>query len=247
MQDYLSDPIDVIISDPKQKNFLEKRLNITSNYQTLSFETWCKNSCLDDTLTIELVRLFLFPNQARVTNFNSITIPNLIDYVHSSHEFYNTYYLQKLDQLEFWQHDEHSAISERLIHHIQQFAFQFRKHLAHEEETVLPYIHFLELSQYANSFPISHQFAVLEQNQNILNHQDEAEEHALFQSILTDIQQLNACSTYDFQWSFYQNLLEQFSIDLKIHEFIEDQVLFARANNLQDKLADKIAEIAVLN
>jgi hypothetical protein len=248
---YLNDDewIELILPDKMQRTLLEKRLQISPEHDMLTFAEWCKCSSLNSNLVKSLINVYVQPQSNIAPLFDKIAIQDIVQYIKSSHQYYNTYYLFQLDQFidaSFQNFIEPSYVL-KLKRLIAQFNQSFRAHVDWEEKYPIPYIEFLDIQTKHSSHSLEECYAIISKfNLNSAAKHD-SEQHALMNSIVEQIKLVCSKGSYDIQWQFYHQLLLRFQHDLSIHEFIEDKILFSKAQQLENQILSKIDERSILN
>lgn len=241
--------LEELIPDPEFRDFLGRRLGVQAIDHSTDITHFCAQSSLSDHLTNLLIQLFIDPESRDVSLFQSVNVAELVAYIKQSHRFYNEHYLFKLDHLAFDQFRCNGGdLAYRRLQRIMiRFNRLFRAHLEMEERHLLPYIAFLDQEYMQENIGSSACYALLSQSPLAHVHGEGSEEHQLLDRILERVNRLCNGSRYDFQWSRIRQLILRFQMDLAIHEFIEDEVLLARAYDMEGTIADRLAHRAILN
>ncbi len=241
--------IGIILPDQNQRLLLEKRFQINSPNEYLTFAEWCNNSSMSPRLVANLIQLYLDRNNSNVLKFDKISIQEIIEYVKLSHQFYNNHYLFRFEQLMVTSNNWicSSTVFSKLYDNINEFIQLFRAHINWEEKHPIPYIEFLDIQLNKANFSLEECYALIAKNN--LNQAEEHDDlqHKMLQNILKQIQNFCLKNRFDLQWNYYYNLFKQFQQDLEIHEFIEDSVLFKKAKLIENKLNKRIEQRAILN
>jgi iron-sulfur cluster repair protein YtfE (RIC family) len=242
------DWIELILPDRMIREMLEKRFQITPINGIISFSDWCRRSPLSAELIKVLIHLYLHPNHKSAEAFKNISLLDIVNYVKLSHQYYNTHYLFPLDQFieGFFLQNEPCKIL-RVKKLISKFNVLFRAHIIWEENYPIPYIEFLNIQHENTIHSIEECYAIISKFnlKNAATH--DVDQHLLMSTILLQLQEICESEQYDIEWQYYYHLLQKFQQDLAIHEFIEDEVLFDKAQFIEDNINNFIEQKSLLN
>lgn len=241
--------IEIILPNQQQRMLLEERFQIKPSTDFITFSEWCKQSPLSSQLVANLIHLYLHPQKANKLCFKKIEIQDIIQYIKSSHDFYNSYYLFRFEQLIETSPSctKESNTITSIKSEIKRFIKLFRSHIIWEESQPIPYIEFLNLQEQSAHYSMEECYALIAKNnlRAAANHDDE--QHSILNDIIKKIQKFCNNNRFDMQWNYYGRLFQQFRQDLVIHEFIEDKILYTKALQVEKNLKALIDQRSVLN
>ncbi|MEX0810623.1 MAG: hemerythrin domain-containing protein [Chitinophagales bacterium] len=171
------------------------------------------------------------PESFEAENFKSASIPVVLDYLKSTHQYYQSYYFSKIDRSIDNLYQLYSE-AEELLDLLKLFFMDYQRdihlHIAEEEEKLFPYIYKL-LCLPSVTFKKRHKkgFSIAQFKKQ---HNDE-NENALLQIINMIRQRYPAAGFSPLNILLLQ--IQLFEKDLRIHSKIEEEVLLPKAEKLE--------------
>jgi len=198
--------------------------------------------CMENNINVDfflvIVNIFNNPNYFPAAKLQAFSIDLIIDFLKKSHHYYNQEMIPAIENLIHqlrWTDNEH----ERNLQILQKFFNEYRKevkaHTDHEEETVYPYMVYIEKKCMKNEH-IEECYRKMKKY-SITNY---AEEHNNIEEKLTDlkniiIKYLPPADNQDIVFRILQKLFRLES-DLNDHAAIEEKVLVPKIMEMEKRL-----------
>ena len=218
-------------------NFLD-RLDIALGIGDKTVREICEEYDIDIYFFSELLQLITKKNEFNPRYIHKFNINHTVKYLRNSHHSYQTAYLPDLksyiDKLENLE-EGRKKDCELLNKYFSDYRREFLEHLEYEDGNIFPYILELERS-YTSGDPDSSLLKRVRENP-ISNY---VKKHSSLDEQLSDLKNLLIKYFKPFEHaSVVRSLLKvlyELENDLKLHELIENQVLFPQVKIIEEKL-----------
>lgn len=235
---------DAVKKHPSLLNFLD-RLGIKLGFGDASIDEVCRNNTIPIPFFIELMQLIIKRYEFNPNYIKEFEPKLTVSYLENSHKsFINDYLndfeiiINELSHLEIERHQE-CLLLER---YFKIYRSEFEEHLQYEDNIIFPYILALESSIVSNNYD----YTIFDKIQNnpITNYM---KNHSSLDDKLNDLKSLIIMFFKPFRAEkLVRKLLKlmfELDEDLKLHELIENKILFPQAKQMEEKILQQIIEI----
>jgi regulator of cell morphogenesis and NO signaling len=232
---------DVILSNHSLLALI-KRFGIRLGFADATITEICNNYNLNTDFFLEIINTYHDKNYFPAKKLKSFSIQLIVNYLQSSHKFYNAEKIleieQKIQGLE-WKTPDHELNLSILKKFFNEYKDEVKAHTSQEEETVYPYAVFIEKS--CTEISNIDECLLKMKNYSITNY---AEEHDNIEEKLTDLK--NIIIKY-LPPPLNQNVLHEilndlFDLeeDLGKHARIEEKILVPKILEMEVELRQKL-------
>ncbi len=115
----------------------------------------CAENGVDTATFVAVTNTVLYPESAPAVCIDSVSVPSLLQYLHSSHDYFLAFRLPGIrrdlvDVLGGRQDD----LTKAVIRYFDEYVSEVRKHMMYEEKTVFPYVRSLVAGDYKGNYNI---------------------------------------------------------------------------------------------
>lgn len=232
---------DAVKKHPNLLNFLD-RLEIKLGFGDSSIEEVCRNNSIPIAFFIELMQLIIKRYEFN-PNYTKDFEPKLtVRYLENSHKSFLNDYLNDFDLIInelFKIEKERQQECLLLERYFKIYRTEFESHLQYEDNVIFPYILALESSISTNNFD----YIIFDKIQNnpITNYM---KNHSSLDDKLNDLKSLIIMFFKPFgSEKLVRRLLKlmfELDEDLKLHELIENKILFPQAKQMEETILQQI-------
>lgn len=228
---------DFVKNDPTVLDFLN-RLEIPLGFGDKTVGQICEEYNIDYYFFSELIQLIMKKYEFNPKYIDKFEIKLTVKYLRNSHKSYLTDYLQKIEkdieQLSLLEYDRKKDC-DVLNNYFLEYKLEFNNHLLYEDDDIFPYI--LELEKAYHSGKPSNELLQRIKGNKIINY---VKKHDSLDEKLNDLKNLLIKYFKPFRERFLViSLLKtmyELEEDLKLHDLIENQILFMQAKKIEDNI-----------
>ncbi len=228
---------DYVAENPCLLNFLD-RLDIQLGFGDKTIREICKEHGIDQYFFVELLQLIINKYEFDPINIHMFSIDLTVKYLKNSHKSYLEDYLpQIIGYIESLSLIEANRAKDCRVLDIYFKAYQeeFIKHLSYEDTIVFPYI--INLSE-KHKEGIYHEDILESIKKNIIKNY--IKKHESLDEKLFDLKNLFIKYIHPFNNSTlvrsFLRVLYELEQDIKLHELIENQILFKQAESIENEI-----------
>jgi regulator of cell morphogenesis and NO signaling len=224
-----------IISYNRNIDHLFGRYNIESD-STKNLNEICQDDEINIDLLLDLINCYDDLDFLKKTNFEEYSIPDLIDYLEKSHQYYLLKRIPEIEQsLEKLTQQESFTFNYLLLMFFKEYKKDIISHFKTEDEILFPFCKVLH--NYLQKNSQEDLIFILENQKKAFsimgNHQENKDSINDLQNVLLKYSPNNKKLSY---FEIFLNQMSVFQHDLKIHAEIEENILVKKTIELLNSL-----------
>jgi len=221
-------------------------MNEVSNYSIDSFERWIterypkQSNAYEDyaelSFFVDLQIVFRDPTEFKAQTFFEYPIDLILTYLRHTHVFYQTSYFSEIelaiDKLPE-DHQKLSLLKPRLRVFFEKLKANLLEHIGQEEKLLFPYLDALVSAENTGKLTYS-AFDKLQLIDFLMSHDDDIEQG--LSGLVKRLEAMATESDESFAFRMLISKLSLFELDLKIHGWIEEEVLVPKAIEMEKQV-----------
>ena len=175
--------------------------------------------------------------------FQSYSLPVIIDYIKRTHQYYIAKKLPEIEQsihLLLQDYDGHHPLLPILLHFYRSYSTELKSHIETEEKKLIPYIENLvhvHQSSKAISVPMLNHLVSYSLDQFLEEHDDMEQDLSQIREV---IRAYHPPKTNESPYRILLSQLEVLEKDLHVHALIEEKVLLPKAASLEKACRERM-------
>lgn len=203
------------------------RYDIKSDWNLSPLEDLAKEKGVNADFLVQLINSSYEPSTASVSDFDSYSIPTLVDYLERSHRYYLQTRLPEIEQsisAMKWSNTYH-PICVLVSRFFAMYVEELGEHFLYEEQKLFPYAKFLCRSKEQwHLIPALRVFLGQYSTTEFINKHDDSNKDEL-REIREALMKYEPPQENKFPYHILLDQLKSFEEDLQLHALIEDKVL----------------------